>query len=268
MNEFWTMISENALDIILSIVGAILVLIIGFKLINGLSKLLSKAKGFKGLDASVRTFIHSFISITLRVIVIVTAASILGVPLTAIVTILGSAGLAVGLSLQGSLSNFAGGIMILIFKPFKVGDFIDTHSDTGTVISISVFYTTLSTPDNRIIIIPNGSLSNTAIINYSVMPTRRADFEFSTVYNADVDHVINVIKSTVDANPLVHKDPAPLVRLLKQDKNTLIFTLRVWCNAADFATLNFDINESIKRTFDQNGIAAPLAPIAAVVKPV
>ena len=182
LNDLWV-------DAGLKLIYVIAILIIGGKLIKLIIKLIKKGRGFNKLDKSVSSFLLSFINITLNILLFIIIAGVIGIPSTSIITLLGSAGVAIGLAMQGGLSNIAGGLIILIFKPFKVGDFIDTHTDSGTVKDISIFYTTLITPDNRIVSIPNGSLANSSSVNYSNQNERRLDIDLDVSYENKVDDV-------------------------------------------------------------------------------
>ena len=177
-------IIEGLVDLGFRIIGLILILLIGFRLVKFIITVLNKGKGFKKKKKSVRTFINSFVSIVLKILVVITALAYIGIPMTSMLTVFGTATLAIGLALQGGLTNMVGGLMLLVFKPFKVGDYIETHTDSGTVDEITIFYTILKTPDNKKIVIPNGPLSNETIINYSAQDKRRLDLDFSVrAYN-------------------------------------------------------------------------------------
>lgn len=241
----------------IKLIGAFVIVFVGFRLCKWLLKLIQKGKGFHRLDTGVQTFLISFLNIVLKTLILLTAASVLGVPMTNFVAVLGSAGLAIGLALQGALANFAGGIMILIFKPFEVGDFIESAGVSGTVRSISILYTTLLTPDNRRIVIPNGTLSNATVVDYSSESSRRVELIFSVSYDSDIETVKQTLLDTASAHPLVLKDPAPFARLSKQNDSSLDFVLRVWCQSGDYWTVNFDLNEEVKKVFDQKGIEIP-----------
>jgi len=185
---------------------AIIVLVVGLKLVKFAMRLLKKSRLFNKMDKSLASFLLSFVKIALYILLGVTIASMLGVPLTSMITVLGSAGLAIGLALQGGLSNIAGGIIILLFKPFKVGDFIDTHADSGTVKGISLFYTTLVTPDNKVISIPNGNLANQATVNYSKETTRRLDIDVSVSYKNDINEVKKILNGILSKEKRLVKD--------------------------------------------------------------
>lgn len=175
--------------------------------------------------------------------------------MTSMIAVLGSAGLAIGLALQGSLSNFAGGVIILIFKPFAVGDYITVGTSSGTVKSIDIFYTKLVTTDNKRIVIPNGSITNQSIVDASAYPTRMLEMEFSIAYNNDIKAVKDILMAVAQAHPLVHDTPAPFVALRKQVGNTLLFVVRIWCDNNDYSDINYDIMETVKTEFDKNNIA-------------
>ena len=248
-------------DIGLKILFGLAVLIIGTKIAKWVVKLVSKGKAFGKLDQSVQSFLLSFIKIILYALVIASAAIIWGIPTTSFLTIFTSAGVAVGLALQGALSNFAGGLMILIFKPFKVGDFIENGTVMGTVKEITIIYTILYTVDNKVVTIPNGTLTNSNVINYSTLPQRRVDILFSAGYGDDIEKVKRVLMSVAEAHEKVLKDPAPFVRLTAQAASSLNYTFRVWCNGVDYWDVYFDMMERVKKAFDENGICIPFQQI-------
>ncbi len=254
MEKFVDKLIEGATTIGFKLIILILMLIIGFKLIKWLTKLLKKGKGFNKLDKSVQTFLLSGINLVLKVILFMTLLNYIGIPMTSMLAILGSMGLALGLALQGGLSNIAGGLLILIFKPFKVGDFIDNHTDSGTVISINIFYTVLLTPDNREISLPNGPLSNSSIINYSVMNKRRIDLKYVFSYNSDVNKIKKIINNVLDKESKILVDTEKLVRLGEQTNTLLTFYVRVWVKPNDYWDVYFNLNEKIKEEMDKNSI--------------
>ena len=260
-NEIFTNLLKFATEFLTSwgikLLVAILVLVVGIKLVKVFIKFIKTSKKLDKLDDSLRSFLSSFSSIVLYFVLIITVASILGVPATSFITILASCGVAVGLALQGSLSNFAGGIMILLFKPFKVGDFIEASGECGTVVEISVVYTVILTTDNKRITIPNGSLTNSVIENYSAEELRRVDMTFSTGYGCDIETTKKVILDVISAHPLALKDPEPFVRLSAHGESALTYTVRVWCKSENYWDVNFDIIEGVKEAFDKNGIAIP-----------
>lgn len=241
----------------LKIIAAAVILFVGIKLIKFTKKWIKTSHKLEKVDMGVRTFLGSFFGITLYAILFISIAMVLGIPTTSFVTALASCGVAIGLALQGALGNLAGGIMILIFKPFKVGDYIETSSTSGTVTNITIMYTVLTTPDNKVITIPNGTLTNSVIENYSASDERRVDVCFTTGYECDIDKVRAILLAVADKHALVLKDPAPFARLTNHGENALEYTLRVWCKASDFWDVKFDLIENVKKEFDLNGISIP-----------
>ena len=250
-------LSNKSVDFVLKMLAALLVLIIGFKIVSVIEKKLKKPLKFSKLDPTVKTFMISFLTVGLKVLIVVIVLSIVGVPMASLVTIIGSCAVAIGLALQGGLSNIAGSLMILIFKPFKVGDFISTNGMDGTVKAITMFYTTITTIDNKIVQLPNGSLSNSNIINYSANPKRRIDIDLSVSYDSDIDKVKKVIMDVINKQKLILDDEEKFVRLRFHAESALIFTLRVWVNTPDYWTVYFDLMEELKKEFDKNHITIP-----------
>lgn len=250
-------LSNKSVDFVLKMLAALLVLIIGFKIVSVIEKKLKKPLKFAKLDPTVKTFMISFLTVGLKVLIVVIVLSIVGVPMASLVTIIGSCAVAIGLALQGGLSNIAGSLMILIFKPFKVGDFISTNGMDGTVKAITMFYTTITTIDNKIVQLPNGSLSNSNIINYSANPKRRIDIDLSVSYDSDIDKVKKVIMDVINKQELILDYEEKFVRLRFHAESALIFTLRVWVNTPDYWTVYFDLMEELKKEFDKNHITIP-----------
>lgn len=260
-----TYLFELGASIGLKIFVALLIGLIGHKLIKVLRKWILTSHKLDKLDVGVRSFLASFAKIALYIVLFITVAMILGIPTTSFITALASCGVAIGLAMQGSLSNFAGGIMILIFKPFKVGDYIKTVDASGTVEEISVVYTILKTVDNKMITIPNGTLTNSVIENYSAHSTRRVDIDFNVEYDCDVDKVKAVLLDIMKNNPMIMKDPEPFARVSAHNDNNLTYTVRAWCKNEDYWDVNFDLREKVKKEFQAQGISIPL-PIVRVEK--
>lgn len=248
---------EKAFDLGVQLIIALLVIIIGFKIIKVLEKSLKKKHKLTKMDDSVKSFLISIMSIALKIVLFVVAASIVGIPTTSFITILGSAGLAVGLALQGGLSNLAGGVMILLFKPFRVGDYIEAGGKEGVVKSITMFYTALNTLDNKVIQIPNGSLTNSTITNYTANPERRVDLEFNVSYDTKIDKVKKVVNDTLDKCEYILEDSERTIRLLKHSESSLTFAVRVWVKKENYWNTYFELQESIKEAFDKNNIVIP-----------
>lgn len=211
-------------------------------------------------------FLLSVVRILLNMLVVISAAIELGIPSATFITILGSAGLAIGLSLQGSLSNLAGSLILMLFKPFRVGDYVDAGGVSGTVEEINIFYTVIRTVDNKLVTCPNGSLSNANITNYSKQETRRVDLVFSAAYDCDVEQVRQLIFDQALQHPLILHDPEPFVRLSACASSSMDFTARLWCKNEDYWTVYFDMLESVKKAFDEQGIEIPYPQMDVHVK--
>lgn len=250
-------LSNKSVDLVLKVLAAILILLVGFKIVSIVEKRLKKPGRFNKIDATVKTFIISFVTIATKVIIIIVVLSIVGVPMASLVTLVGSCAVAIGLALQGGLSNIAGGLMILIFKPFKVGDFISTNGMDGTVKAITIFYTTITTIDNRIVQLPNAGLSNSNIINFTANPKRRVDIDVSVAYSSDIDKVKKVLMDVINRQELILDDEEKFVRLRLHAESALIFTIRVWVKTPDYWTVYYDLMEQIKKEFDKNHIEIP-----------
>ena len=236
---------------------ALLVLIVGFWLINRVTRLLVKTLEKRAVDVTLKRFLESLIGILLKAILVISAASMVGIETTSFIAVLGAAGLAIGLALQGSLANFAGGVILLLFRPYKVGDYIETQGHSGTVNSIQIFNTVLKTPDNKTIIIPNGPISNGSIINYSTEPTRRCDMTFSAAYDDDVDTVMQSLTQLIDNDKRIFSAPAPQVLLGELADSAINFKVRMWVNSADYWGVFFDMQKAVKKSFDAQGISIP-----------
>lgn len=236
---------------------AIVALILGFWIANMLSKTSVKMMKKQGVDESLQGFLKSFISILLKTLVIISVAGMVGIEMTSFIAILGAAGLAVGMALSGTLQNFAGGVMILIFKPFKVGDVLEAQGYLGAVKEIQIFNTILKTPDNKTIIIPNGGLSTGSMVNYSTEETRRVDFTFGIGYDDDIDQSKAVLKKLIDADTRIFKDPAPFIAVAELADSSVNFAVRVWVKSGDYWGVFFDMNEAVKKTFDAEKISIP-----------
>ena len=240
------------------LVLAIIILVAGFKLVKFLMKLLSRSKAFTKLDPNVCSFLNSFLSIALKALIIITVAGILGIPMTSFITILGSMAVAIGLSLQGSLSNIAGGLIILLFKPFAIGEYISVDGVEGTVSEIGLYYTHLKTGDNQKVVVPNAIASNNTLVNVTHQTTRRVDLKFTVGYNSDIDTVKDILLGIADAHKKILKTPAePMARLSEHGDRALVFVFRCWCKAEDYWDVRFDLLEQVKVAFDARGISIP-----------
>lgn len=250
-------IQEFVLDYGPKLIGAIVVLIIGLWVIKILTKSFSKLLDKREVDASLKPFFKSMVGILLKVLLVISVLGMLGIEMTSFIAILGAAGLAVGMALSGTLQNFAGGVMILIFKPYQVGDFITAQGHSGTVNAIQIFNTILKTPDNKTIIIPNGQLSNASMTNFSTEPTRRVDWTFGIGYGDDTDKTKEVLRNMLEADARVLKDKDVFVGLSELADSSVNFAARAWVKAEDYWSLYFDINEKVYKTFDKEGLNIP-----------
>lgn len=252
---------EKLFDFGIQLVIAILILFVGFKLIKILEKSLKKHRKLDKLDPSVKGFLVSILSLSLKVLLFVVAASVVGIPTTSFITIIGSCGLAVGLALQGGLSNLAGGVMILMFKPFEVGDYINALNMEGTVKSITMFYTSLTTPDNKVVQLPNGILSNSTITNFTANPIRRLDLEFQASYDDKIDKVKKVINEVLDNCEYVLEDKTRLVNVVKHGDSSVVYIVQVWVKKENYLPAKYNLNEAVKEAFDKNKIEIPYMQI-------
>jgi small conductance mechanosensitive channel len=257
MEKYVDKITNIGIDFGLKLLAGLVILIIGSKIINVLVKFLKKDHKHSKIDASAKSFLISFVNVALKVLLFITVLGILGVPMTSLITILGSAAVAVGLALQGGLSNLAGGLLLLIFKPFKVGDYIDVMGHEGTVKAISLFYTTMCTIDNRVIQIPNGGLSNSAITNYSAMKTRMINQIISVSYNSDIEKVKKVINDVIIKLDYVLKEEPIMIRLKTHNSSSLDFTVRFWVETPNYWPCYFDFMENVKNEFNKQKIEIP-----------
>ncbi|MGL4911219.1 MAG: mechanosensitive ion channel family protein [Romboutsia sp.] len=238
------------------IIGLIIISI-GLKLIKKIVKHFIVFLEKRDVEVTLSRFLQSLISGALKAALFIIILGYWGVDLAGFATILASAGVAIGLALQGSLSNFAGGFIILLLRPFKVGDYIETGIYGGTVEQIGLFYTQLVTIDNKLILIPNGTLSNGSLINYSAKKQRRVDLTFSVGYENNLSHVKTVLKDMINRHPLIIKEPAPFVGVNAHGPSSVDFVVRVWCNAEDYWAIYFDLLEQVKLRFDEEKITIP-----------
>jgi len=239
------------------ILKAIIVWFIGVWVIKltvaGFGKVMNRSK----LDVSLQSFLKSIAAIVLKVMLGITVLTMLKIEMTSFIAILGAAGLAVGLALSGTLQNFAGGVMILLFKPFKVGDVVDAQGYTGCVKEIQIFNTIMTTPDNKTIILPNGSLSTSSMTNFSTEPRRRVDWTIGIAYGDDVDHARKVIKALCDADDRILKDPEVFIAVSALADSSVNFAVRAWVESSDYWGVFFDMNENVYKSFPKEGLNIP-----------
>ena len=236
---------------------AIVVWFVGKFIVSKIMGLVGKIKVLEKVEPNTRTFVLSALKWLLYVILVVSIVAILGVPMASVITVLGTAGAAIALSLQGSLSNLAGGIMLVIFRPFKVGDFVEASGVTGTVKEITLFYTVLNTVDNCRINVPNGALMNANIVDYSAEATRRVDLSFASAKSEDPKKIQSLMLDVMEQNEKVLKDPAPFARLSGGTNEAMQFTARAWCKTEDYWDVYFDLTQTITEKLGENGVQAP-----------
>ena len=236
---------------------ALATLIIGLYIVKIIIGIINGMMERSNTDPSLRSFLGSLASMLLKVMVYITALGMLGVEMTSFVAIIGAAGLAVGLALSGTLQNFAGGVMILLFKPYKVGDVIEAQGYVGAVKEIQIFVTILTTPDNKTVLIPNGSLATGSMTNFSTQATRRVDWTFGIAYGDDIDKAYGAIKKLIDADERILKDPEPFMALSALADSSVNIVVRVWVNAPDYWGVFFKMNEQVYRTFGDEGLSIP-----------
>ncbi len=240
-----------------SILLAIVIYIAGKFVIKLINKLIRRTLEHKNVDSTIQSFLKSFVSILLNVLLIITVISALGVNTTSFAALLASFGVAAGMALSGNLQNLAGGLIILLFKPFKVGDFVEAQGSMGTVKEIQIIHTILQTVDNKEIYLPNASLSSGSITNYSKMGTRRVDFTVNVEYGTDVEKVMNALKAIAESDERILKDPEPFYALSALAESSVNFTFRVWVNGADYWPVFFDLNKKIYEDFNRQAIKFP-----------
>ncbi|MBV6644729.1 MAG: mechanosensitive ion channel [Cyclobacteriaceae bacterium] len=252
-DQLGTMILEYAPKLALALATLIIGLWIISMILKGMGRVLEK----RNVDPSLAPFLRSLFGILLRLMLLVSVIGMVGVEMTSFVAILGAAGLAVGLAMQGTLQNFAGGVMILLFKPFKVGDVIDAAGYLGSVREIQIFNTILNTPDNKRIIIPNGSLAGSSMTNFSSESTRRVDWTFGIGYGDDYDKAKSVLEKYIGEDERIMKDPAPFIALSALADSSVNIVVRVWVNPSDYWGVFFDMNERVYKGFAQEGLNIP-----------
>ena len=236
---------------------ALLTLLVGLWIIKLLSRAVMKMLSRSKVDQSLQGFLSSLTSMTLKVLLVISVAGMLGIEMTSFIAILGAAGLAVGMALSGTLQNFAGGVMILIFRPYKVGDFVEMQGFSGVVKEIQIFNTILTTGDNKTIILPNAPIASGSVVNYSTQPRRRVDFTFGIGYRDDIDRAKKVILSTIVADERVLSDPEPFIAVSELAESSVNFVVRVWAQSGDYWGVYFSGLENVKKALDRERISIP-----------
>ncbi|MBU3854720.1 MAG: mechanosensitive ion channel [Candidatus Paraprevotella stercoravium] len=269
VKETEKMVSSGRFDMILdkliemsisagkNILVAIIVFIVGRFLISMLNKLFAQVLEKRKIDVTIKTFLKSLVNILLTLLLIVSVVGALGVNTTSFAALLASAGVAIGMALSGNLQNFAGGLIVLLFKPYKVGDWIEAQGVSGSVSEIQIFHTILTMADNKVVYIPNGNLSSGVVINYSRKETRRIEWVVGVDYGEDLAKVERVVRGLLDADARILKDPAPVVALNALSASSVDVTIRVWVAAADYWDVNFEVRKNIYNEFNKQNINFP-----------
>ena len=258
LENVWQSFVEGSITLGGRIVGAMIILVIGKLIINWLNRLFAALLTKQRVEPSVQSFLKSTVNILLIVMLALAVIGKLGVEITGFAALLASAGVAIGMALSGNLQNFAGGLIILIFRPYKVGDYIDSDTGaSGTVQEIQIFHTVLKTGDNKIVYAPNGNMSNSVVTNYSQQNTRRVDFTFSMEYGEDYERVEQVLKDIIAADERILTDPEPFIRLGEMAASSVDITVRVWVKSNDYWAVHFDLKKAVYTTFTKLDISIP-----------
>ncbi len=255
--EIWNSLVKICFDIALRLVLSVIVLVVGRILIKAVLKKIRKSRALDRGEPTAKKFFEAFVKIALNISLAVLIVAIMGVPMASIVAVIGSIGVAISLAVQGTLSNLASGLMILVFKPFKLDDYIESGDYGGTVTDMGVFYTTLTSPDNKTIVIPNSELTTSTLVNYSTKDTRRLDLQFNVEYGSDIDNVKSIINDVLLRHNEILEDKATFIRLTELRDSSLCITVRVWCRSGDFWNLKFNLMEEVMQEFGKQGIAVP-----------
>lgn len=250
----------------IKIIIGILILCIGFKCVKKIKKLTCNILEKRNVDPTLSSFLDGFLNISLKILIVILVMEYVGLKTTGIAALIGSAGLAVGLALQGSLSNFAGGVIILLLRPFNVGDYVDGGNHSGTIEKIGIFYTHMLTPDNKQILVPNGILANSSIVNYSAKDNRRVDLTFTVGYEEDILKVKSKINEVLNNEELILKDRDTFIGVSNHGDNAISLIVRVWTRTEDYWTLHFNLLEKVKIKFDEENISIPYPQMDVHVK--
>lgn len=250
----------------IKLIIGILILWIGWKVAKKIVNILNRTLEKRNIDPTVCSFLDTFIEVILKGIVLYIFLEYVGIKTTGIAAMLASAGVAIGLALQGSLSNFAGGLVILLIRPFNVGDYVEGSGHSGTIEKIGMFYTHMVSADNKLILVPNGTLANDSIVNYSAKELRRVDLTFGVGYEQDILKVKRVLSNIVEAHDLVLKTPEPFIALSNHGDSAINFVVRVWVNNSDYWKVHFDLLESVKVAFDNEDISIPFPQMDVHIK--
>ena len=257
LDEIVAFLQTSALDVGIGLITAIVIFYVGRMVVRLVTRGLRRVMNARAVDQTLVSFISNLVNMILMVVVVIAAVGALGVQTTSFIAILGAAGLAVGLALQGSLSNFASGVLIIVFRPYKVGDFIEAAGIAGVVVEVQILTTVLKTGDNKQVIVPNSQIMGSIITNYSANETRRVDMVVGVSYDDDLDKVRKTLEELIAAEQRILGDPAPTIAVSDLADSSVNFVVRPWVNTADYWGVKFDLTEAIKKRFDQDGISIP-----------
>ncbi|MCC6865290.1 MAG: mechanosensitive ion channel [Ignavibacteria bacterium] len=265
-NHSIEIITDKIINYLPKLALAILTLIIGLYLIKFFLKFINRIMNVKKVDESLRPFFKTIISIVLKVMLLISVMGMIGIEMTSFIALLGAVGISIGMALSGSLQHFAGGVLLLIYKPFNKGDLIEAQGQKGTVKELRMFNTVLSTLDNKTVFIPNGPLSTGTIVNYTLEPTRRVDTVFSISYNDDIDKAKAIILNVISKNDKLLKEPEPVIGIVALADSSVKIESRVWVNTLDYLDMNFFMYEEVKKQFDKEGITIPFPQMNVTIK--
>lgn len=250
-------VTETLANFAINLLLAVIIIVVGFVLVKAFVKFIKNRKFFQKMDINAQSFLANLISAALKIVLVFTAVIVVGVPEASVLAVISSCGLAIGLALQGGLSNIAGGVVIMICRPFHIGDYIESASVSGVVQDIGLYYTKITTADNVDVVVPNSAISNATVRNLSTEMDRRIDFDFNVAYDTDLDLARKVLLAISEKNELVYNEPAPQVFISKHGESAVTIKLRLWCATENYWTVYFDMYEDVKKAFDQFEIEIP-----------
>lgn len=251
------LITKQVIEYLPKLALALVTLVIGLYLIKLLIKFMNRVMESRKVDESLRPFFKTLVSIVLKILLVISVMGMIGIEMTSFIALLGAVGISIGMAMSGSLQHFAGGVLLLIYKPFSKGNFIEAQGHKGTVMELRIFNTVINTLDNKVVFIPNGPLSTGTIVNYSLAPTRRIDTVFSISYDDDINFAKEIILNVINSNDKILKDPAPVIGVKELGASSVNIESRVWVSNADIVDLTFFMNEAVKYEFDKKGISIP-----------
>ncbi len=259
--NFFKTVADWFIAYLPTLIAAVIILIVGLLISKLILFLMKKGMNKSFVDKTVSSFTYSLVKILLYVLIITMVLTVLGVPMSSIIAVIGTCGVAIGLALKDSLSNIAGGFTVLLTKPFRIGDYVKVGSDEGTIEVMNIWYTQLLTGDNKTVFIPNGQLSSSTVTNYTRTGTRRVDMVFQIGYSADFDKAIAILTDITSKHELILNEPETLIKMAAQSESSIDIAVRPWVKSDNYWTVYFDLNEAVKKAFDENGIEIPFKQI-------